>query len=78
MKVKEILKALEQFDPESDVFCYIEEPSQGYQNANIFDIEDINNVEAVKSRLESSQPVLKFEKNELSEPHVILTINSDF
>lgn len=71
MKVKTLLEALNKFGPDVDVLCFGEEEE-------LFEIERVEKVEAEKTRSKDGKPGLKFQRSEISQPHVILTIISDF
>ena len=80
MKVTELITKLQSLPPNADVLCYTEDKNlqaKGYM-FRILDIEDVSLSEAAKIRMPDTQPSLKFEKSESSEPHVIISVTSDF
>jgi len=79
MKVSELISKLQSFPSNADVLCYTED--ENFQlKGHIFrllDIEDIIVSEASKVRI-NEQPSLKLEKNQNSEPHVLISVITDF
>ena len=80
MKVKELLEKLRGFDPDKDVIFYCKDEGvvpheHGFR---LFEIASVDLKEAEKTRSEDGVPSLKFGKAELSVPHVLIEITSDF
>lgn len=80
MKVRELLKALSEYDPELDVLCYTEDEallSEGHL-FRILDIDQISVIDAEKCRGEDGVASLKIGSNQLSSPHVTIDVISKF
>lgn len=80
MKVKDLLSKLSGFDPEQDVLCYSEDegivpPEHGFR---LLEINDVDLIEAEKTRCEDGIPSLKLGKSECSAPHVLIDVTLDF
>lgn len=80
MKVKELIKELNKFNPNADVLCYSEDEVLVPKKHifRILEIQDVSKVSATKNRTEDGVPSLKFEQSNLSEEHVLLNVISDF
>ena len=78
MKVKDILKKLENVSPETSVVCYTEDEKLLASGRSVFEINAIDVIEVEKYRNNDGVPGLKFEKTDCSPKHVILEITSDF
>ncbi|MBK7808760.1 MAG: hypothetical protein KA270_09745 [Saprospiraceae bacterium] len=80
MKVKELIKELNKFNPNADVLCYTEDEGL-FKKDNGFRllmIDHISKVTATKCRTKENTPSLKFEESSLSEEHVLLNVIADF
>ncbi|XPV69881.1 MAG: hypothetical protein ACNI25_04730 [Halarcobacter sp.] len=80
MKVSDLLTKLQSLPSNSDVLCYTEDEifqAKGHM-FRILEINDISISEATKVRTSDGQSSLKFGKSESSEPHVIISVLSDF
>lgn len=83
MKIKDLIKKLEQFSPEQPVACYTEDeglkhdgdPVQVFEILNISESES----EAESSRLNdgAGKPWLKFGKSDSSSKFILIEITSD-
>lgn len=81
MKIKVLIKKLQEFDPEKSIACYSEDEGLRSEEGpvQIFELLDISEVEAESSRLEDGmgKPWLKFGKSEHSSKFVLIEITSD-
>ncbi|MEQ3634887.1 hypothetical protein [Alcanivorax sp.] len=81
MKIKDLIKKLQQFNPEQSVACYTEDEGLKHDGApvQIFDILNISESEAESSRLNdgAGKPWLKFGKSDSSSKFVLIEITSD-
>jgi len=80
MKVKDLIKKLNEMDHELDVLCYTED-SNIVPESHIFsllDIEDISVVEGEKRRGDDGIPSMALGKSDLSKKHVTINITSVF
>jgi len=80
MKVKDLIKKLESYDPDTDVICYSEDEGLKSDEGPIqlFEIMAVSDTDAEKTRLGSGRPWLKFEKSELSSKITLLEVSSVF
>jgi len=80
MKVKDLISKLDTFNPEYDIFCYCEDENLLPDNHGfmLFDIDDVEQTEAEKTRIEDGTPYLKLGKSQSSVPHILIQITSDF
>ena len=79
MKVGELIKKLNQLDPNLEVYCYEEGPVSIPPNyPGPFDIVDISSAQVVVSRDDSGKPQIKFESSETSRVIAIIGITPDF
>jgi hypothetical protein len=80
MKVSDLLTKLKLLPPNADVLCYTEDENfqDKGQMFRIFEIDDIYISEATKVRTSGGQASLKLGKSENSEPHVLISVISDF
>lgn len=78
MKVREVLAALEGLDPNMDVLCTIESLERPIEDGEIFEILDGSVVEAEKFRGMAGRAGLRYQRSELSEPHMIFEVTIDF
>lgn len=80
MKVGDLRTRLMNLDPNMDVLCHIEETYRPVQAGSVLEILECSVVEAEKFRLDDTDRTagLKFNSSELSEPHLILEITTDF
>lgn len=80
MKVKELIQKLQSLNPETYLVCYSED--EGLKTTegpvSLFEITDISETEADKSRLESGKPWLKFGKSDTSSKVAIIELTTDF
>ena len=80
MKVKDLIQKLEALNPEIDLVCYSKD--EGLKTTerlvSLFEVEDVSEIEAGKSRLESGAPWLKFGNSETSSKVAIIELTSDF
>lgn len=81
MKIKELIKKLQEFDPEQSIACYSEDEGlkSGEDPIQIFEILNVSEVEAQSSRLDDAggKPWLEFGKSDRSSKFVLLEITSD-
>lgn len=80
MKVKELIKQLNQFDPEIEVLCYSEDKILIAPNHlfRLLDIDGVDIVEGEKRRGDDQIPSLKLGKTSLSQKHAVIEVTSDF
>lgn len=79
MKVKDLIKKLSTFDPNSDVICYSEDESlllDGHM-FRVLEIENLDSVMAEKCRVDGIG-TLKIGNSDISQNHVTLNITTDF
>jgi len=74
MKVKDLLLKLNGLSPELEVIGFCEDAG----SLLLYEIDDIEAVQAEKKRLPDGTPGLAFGKSETSTMHVLLTLSSDF
>jgi len=74
MKVSELIKALSSLDKDADVLCLQEFDVEH----KIFEIDDVDMVQALKVKEENKQPGLKYGKYPGSKNHVVISITDDF
>jgi hypothetical protein len=81
MKIKELIKKLQEFDPDKTIACYCEDEGLKTTEGSIqlFEVSDVSETEAVSSRLDDGigKPWLKFGKAEKSIKFVLIDITSD-
>ena len=80
MKVSDLITKLQSLPSNADVLCYTEDENfqaKGHM-FRILEIDDVSLSEATKVRSSDGQPSLKLGKSESSEPHVIISVVSDF
>ncbi|WP_096046728.1 hypothetical protein [Sulfurospirillum diekertiae] len=79
MKVSELISKLQSLPSNADVLCYTEDENFQLKGDffRLLDIEDIIISEASKIRI-NGRPSLKLEKNKDSEPHVLISVITDF
>lgn len=81
MKVKELIEKLQTLDSEQTIACYTND--EGLRDntgpVQIFEIVNIQEIDAESSRLEEGQgkPQLKFGKSSCSSKYVLLELTSD-
>ena len=80
MKVRDLLDKLRGFDAESQVLCYCEDEGILPQKHGftLFEIDDLELIDARKTRDEDGVPSLELGKTEHSTSHVSIHITSDF
>lgn len=81
MKIKDLIKKLQQYDPEQSISCYSEDDGLRSNGGpvQIFELLNISEVDAESGRLEdgSGRPWLKFGKSDHSSKFVLIEITSD-
>ena len=81
MKIKELIKKLQEFDPEKSIACYSEDEGLRSDDGpiQIFEVLNVSEVEAESSRLDDGRgkPWLKFGKSDNSVKFVLIEITSD-
>ena len=81
MKIKELIKKLQQFDPEQYIVCYSEDEGLRSDEGPIqmFEVLNVSEVEAQSNRLGDGRgkPWLKFGKSENPSKFVLIEITSD-
>lgn len=81
MKIKELIKKLQEFDPEQSIACYSEDEGLKSKEGpiQIFEVLNISEVDAQSSRLNNGvgTPWLKFGKSNTSSKFVLIEITSD-
>jgi hypothetical protein len=80
MKVKELLKQLNQLDSELEVLCYIEDSDllASKHGFRLLDINGVSIIEGEKTRGDDQIPSLKLGKTSLSQKHAVIEVTSDF
>ncbi|RLA84138.1 MAG: hypothetical protein DRG78_02300 [Epsilonproteobacteria bacterium] len=80
MKVTELITKLQSLPLNADILCYTEDENLQVKGNmfRILDIDDVSLSEATKIRMQDTNPSLKFGKSESSEPHVMISVTSDF
>lgn len=81
MKIKELIKNLQKYDPDMDahIYCEDENLKAGDEPIQIFEIVDVSENDATPSRLDDGigKPWLKFGKGESSRKFVLIQVTSD-
>lgn len=81
MKIKELIKELQKFDPEKSIFGYCEDEELKVEGKpiQIFEVSGVSEVEAESSRIDGGhgKPWLKFGQSKDSSKFVLLEITSD-
>ena len=81
MKIKELIKKLQEFDPEKSIACYSEDEGLRSDDGpiQIFKVLNVSEVEAESTKLDagSGKPWLKFGKSDNSAKFVLIEITSD-
>lgn len=81
MKIKELIKKLQEFDQEQSIACYSEDEGLRTDEGpiQIFEVLNVSEAEAESSRLDDGRgkPWLKFGKTENSSKYVLIEITSD-
>ena len=80
MTVKELVAALQKFDPDLDVYCFTEDdsllaPNHGFR---LLEISDVKSVNAEKCRGDDDVLSLKLGSSESSSKHVLIDVTADF
>ena len=81
VKVRELIKKLQQFDQDLEVLCYIEEEEEIIKKGHRFrllQINDLATTEGDKIRGDDGIPSIKFGKTDHSEKIVTIDITSIF
>jgi hypothetical protein len=81
MKIRELMKKLQEFEPEQSIACYCEDEGLKSDEGpiQIFEVLEVSEVEAESGRLDDGRgkPWLKFGKSEDSSKFVLIEITSD-
>ena len=80
MTVRELVAALQKFDPNLDVYCFTEDdsllaPSHEFR---VLEISDVKSVSAEKCRGADDVLSLKMGSSESSSRHVLIDVTADF
>ncbi len=80
MKVKDLINAISNLDPEMDVICYSEDEKlfSGQHQFRILEIEGVDITEAEKRRGKDGIPTLKLGRSEYSKKLVTLSVTTEF
>lgn len=80
MKVRDLVKKLQSFDQDVDVLCSSEDESLQRPNElfRVFEIQSVELTDAEKRRGSDGIVSLKLGKTDLSQPHVLIDITTDF
>jgi len=81
MKIKELIKKLQEFDPDQSIACYSEDEGLRSDEGpiQILEVQNVFEAEAQSSRLDAGRgkPWLKFGKSDNSSKYVLIEITSD-
>jgi hypothetical protein len=80
MKVKELIKQLNQIDPDLEVLCYSEDSNllASKHGFRLLDIDNVSIIEGKKRRGDDQIPSLKLGKTPYSQKHAVIEVTSDF
>ena len=80
MTVRELVAALQKFDPNLDVYCFTEDDSLLAPNHEfrVFEISDVKSVNAEKCRDDDDVLSLNLGSSQSSSKHVLIDVTADF
>ncbi len=78
MNVGELMETLKGLDPKMDVLCTVETVERPIKDGQVLDISIASVVEAEKFRADDETPSLRYQRSDLSKPHLILEVTREF
>ena len=80
MTVKQLIAALQKFDPDLDVFCFTEDDALVAPNHEfrVLEINDVKSINAEKRRGDDDVLSLELGGSKASSKHVLIDVTADF